>query len=64
MAHTPKPLRRRALREAPGIARRGLGVALTGRFLGAGATVAYQQDCGHEVLQIPATVHHTEKAQP
>jgi hypothetical protein len=58
MASTPKPLRRRALREAPGLARHGLGVGLTGRLLGAGAVALYQEGCGHEVLAIPATVHY------
>lgn len=53
MANSPKPLRRRAKREAPGLARRGLGVGLTGRLLGAGAQVLSVDGCGHEVLAIP-----------
>lgn len=53
MANTPKPLRRRAKAEVPGLARGGLGVGLTGRFLGVGATVEYRADCGHEILAVP-----------
>lgn len=58
MANSPKPLRRRAKREAPGVARGGLGVGLTGRLLGAGAQVCGRDDCGHEVLALPTHVHY------
>jgi hypothetical protein len=62
MASTPKPLRRRAVREVPGLARHGFGVGFTGRLIGAGAVVLYQDDCGHEVLAVPATVHYANEA--
>jgi hypothetical protein len=56
MKRTTKAERKRAKREAPGIAR-SLGVALTARFLASGAKVLYREDCGHEVLTIPYQVH-------
>lgn len=56
MKRTTKAERRKAKREAPG-ASRVLGVALTARFLAAGAKVLYRDDCGHEVMAIPRELH-------